>query len=149
MPSTLHFHRVLRAPPDRVYRAFLDADAMAKWLPPNGFTGNVQRMDARVGGSYRMSFTNFGTGKRDAFSGEYLELVPHQRIRYVDRFDDPNLPGDMPVTVTLKAVSCGTELNIIQEGIPDAIPAEQCYLGWQESLTQLAKLVEAEIPDMP
>lgn len=149
MPSTLHFHRVLRAPPDRVYQAFLDADAMAKWLPPNGFTGNVQRMDARVGGSYRMSFTNFGTGKRDAFSGEYLELVPHQRIRYVDRFDDPNLPGDMPVTVTLKTVSCGTELNITQEGIPDAIPAEQCYLGWQESLAQLAKLVEAEIPDMP
>lgn len=149
MPSTLHFHRVLRAPPERVYRAFLDADAMAKWLPPNGFTATVHRMDARVGGSYRMSFTNFSTGKRDAFSGEYLELVPHQRIRYVDRFDDPNLPGDMPVTVTLKAVSCGTELNITQEGIPNAIPAEQCYLGWQESLTQLTKLVEAEIPDMP
>lgn len=149
MSSTLHFHRVLRAPPERLYRAFLDADAMAKWLPPNGFTGSVHHLDARVGGSYRMSFTNFSTGKSHSFSGEYLELLPHERIRYVDRFDDPNLPGEMPVTVTLKSVSCGTELNITQEGIPDAIPAEECYLGWQESLMLLAKLVEAEIPDMP
>jgi len=147
MPSTVRFHRVLRATPEKIYRAFLDADAMAKWLPPNGFTGKVHRMDAKVGGGFKMSFTNFGTGKSHSFGGQYLELVPHERIRYVDKFDDPNLPGEMPVTVTLKKVSVGTELNIVQEGIPDMIPAEACYLGWQESLTLLAKLVEADIPD--
>lgn len=147
MPSTIRLHRVLKATPDRVYRAFLDPDAMAKWLPPNGFTGKVHHMDARVGGTYKMSFTNFSTGTRHDFGGEYLELVPNERLRYADRFDDPNLPGEMSVTVTLKQVSVGTELNITQEGIPDAIPAEACYLGWQESLTLLAKLVEADIPD--
>ncbi|SRR5687768_4325561 len=147
MPSTIRLHRVLQAKPDRVYRAFLDPDAKAKWLPPNGFTGKVHQDDARVGGSYRMSFTNFSTGSSHSFGGEYVELTPNERIRYIDRFDDPNLPGDMNVTVNLKAVSVGTELNITQENIPDAIPAEACYLGWQESLTLLAKLVEAEIPD--
>ena len=147
MPNTVRFHRVLRATPEKVYRAFLDADAMAKWLPPNGFTGRVHQMDAKVGGKYRMSFTNFSTGKSHAFGGEYREMVRNERIRYTDRFDDPNLPGEMLTTVSLKAVSVGTELNIVQEGIPDVIPAEACYLGWQESLALLAKLVEPEIPD--
>lgn len=145
--NTIRLHRVLRSTPARIYRAFLNADAMAKWLPPNGFTGKVHRLDAAVGGAHRMSFTNFTTGQSHSFGGEYLELVPHERIRYPDRFDDPNLPGDMQVTVTLKQVSVGTELNIVQEGVPDVIPPEACYLGWQESLTLLAKLVEAEIPD--
>lgn len=149
MSTTVHLHRVLRAPPERVYRAFLDPDAMAKWLPPNGFTGKVHHMDARVGGAYKMTFTNFNSGKGHSFGGEYLELVPHERIRYTDRFDDPNLPGEMQTIIVLKQVSCGTELNITQEGIPDVIPAEACYLGWQESLALLAKLVEAEIPDTP
>ena len=147
MPSTIRLHRVLRATPERVYRAFLDPDAMVKWLPPNGFTGKVHKMDARVGGSHRMSFTNFSTGKSHSFGGTYRELAPHERICYTDKFDDPNLPGAMQVTITLKKVSCGTELNISQEGVPDVIPAEACYLGWQESLTLLAKLVEAEIAD--
>jgi len=147
MPNTVRFHRVLRATPERVYRAFLDPDAMAKWLPPNGFTGRVHHLDATVGGTYRMSFTNFTTGKSHSFGGKYLELVPHERIRHTDVFDDPNLPGEMQVTVTLKKVSCGTELSIVQEGIPDVIPPEGCCLGWQESLTLLAKLVEAEIPE--
>jgi uncharacterized protein YndB with AHSA1/START domain len=147
MPNTVRFHRVLKAAPEKVYRAFLDADAMAKWLPPNGFTGRVHQMDAKVGGKYRMSFTNFTTGKSHAFGGEYREIVANERIRYTDRFDDPNLPGEMLTTVSLKAVSVGTELTIVQEGIPDVIPAEACYLGWQESLTLLAKLVEPEIPD--
>jgi uncharacterized protein YndB with AHSA1/START domain len=147
MPSTIRLHRVLRAPPERVYRAFLDADAMVKWLPPNGFTGKVQHVDARPGGSYKMSFTNFATGSSHSFGGQYGELVPHERIRYTDRFDDPNLPGTMNVTISLTKVSCGTELNVTQEGVPDIIPAEACYLGWQESLALLAKLVEAEIPD--
>ena len=147
VPSTIQLHRVLRSTPDRVYRAFLDPDAMAKWLPPNGFTGKVHHMDAKVGGTYKMSFTNFTSGKSHAFGGEYLELVANERIRYVDRFDDPNLPGEMHVTVTLKKVLVGTEVHIVQEGVPDVIPAEACYLGWQESLTLLAKLVEAEIPD--
>jgi uncharacterized protein YndB with AHSA1/START domain len=147
--NTVRFHRVLRSTPERVYRAFLDADAMAKWLPPNGFTGRVHQMDAKVGGSYKMSFTNFTTGKSHSFGGTYLELTPHERIRYTDKFDDPNLPGEMQTTITLKQVFCGTELNIAQEGIPTVIPAEACYLGWQESLTLLAKLVEAEIPDQP
>ena len=147
MSSTIRLHRVFRASPERVYRAFLDPDAMVKWLPPNGFTAKVHRMDARVGGSFGMSFTNFTTGKSHSFGGEYLELVPHGRIRYTDRFDDPNLPGVMQVTIALKKVSCGTEVNITQEGLPDIIPAEACYLGWQESLALLANLVEAEIPD--
>src|SRR5919108_2561662 len=146
MPSTIRLHRGLRAAPERVYRAFIDADAMAKWLPPNGFTGKVHEMDARVGGAYKMSFTNFTTGASHAFGGKYLELVPNERLRYTDRFDDPNLPGEMQTTVVLKAVSVGTELSVVQEGVPDAIPPEACYLGWQESLTLLAKLVEAEIP---
>ena len=144
--NTVRLHRVLRAPPERVYRAFLDADAMAKWLPPNGFTGKVHHLEARVGGTYKMSFTNFSSGHSHAFGGQYLELVPHERLRYTDRFEAPNLPGEMMTEVTLKKVSVGTELNVVQEGIPDAIPAEACYLGWQESLTLLAKLVEAEIP---
>ena len=148
MPTgTVRLHRVLRAPPERVYKAFLDAEAMAKWLPPYGFTCRVQHMDARVGGTYRMSFTNFRSGNSHAFGGEYRELVPSQRIRYTDRFDDPNLPGEMVTTVTLRAVFCGTELNVVQEGVPGVIPAEACYLGWQESLAQLATLVEPEIPD--
>ena len=147
MPSTVQFHRVLRSTPQRVYRAFLDPDALAKWLPPNGFTGKVQHMDARVGGTYKMSFTNFTSGKSHSFGGEYLELVPDERLRWTDRFDDPNLAGQMTVTVSLKKVSVGTEVNIVQQGIPDAIPAEACVLGWQESLTLLAKLGEAEIPD--
>ena len=149
MPSTISLHRVLRATPERVYRAFLDPDAMVKWVPPNGFTGKVHHLDARVGGSYKMSFTNFTTGTSHSFGGEYLELVPHERIRYIDRFDNPNLPGEMQVTILLKKVSCGTEINITQEGVPDVIPPEGCYLGWQESLALLAKLVEAEIPDGP
>ena len=144
--GTVRLHRVLRAAPERVYRAFLDPDAMAKWLPPNGFTGKVHHIDPRVGGTFRMSFTNFSTGASHAFGGDYLELVPHERLRYTDRFDDTNLPGQMECTVTLAKVSCGTELNVVQEGIPAAIPVEACYLGWQESLALLAKLVEAEIP---
>jgi uncharacterized protein YndB with AHSA1/START domain len=147
MPSTIRLHRVLRATPERIYRAFLDPDAKAKWLPPNGFTGKVHHSDARVGGSYKMSFTNFTTGKSHSFGGQYVELTPHERIRYTDKFDDPNLPGAMQVTVVLTKVSVGTEVNITQDGIPDAIPAEFCYLGWQESLALLAKLVEAEIRD--
>ena len=147
MPGTVRLHRVLRATPERVYRAFLDADAMAKWLPPNGFTGRVHHLEARVGGTYRMSFTNFTSGKSHSFGGEYLELVPNQRIRHTDVFDDPNLPGEMRVTIDLKKVSVGTDVSIVQEGIPDAIPAEACYLGWQESLVLLGKLVEAEIAD--
>ena len=147
MSNAVQFHRVLRAAPEKVYRAFLDADAMAKWLPPNGFTGKVYHMDARVGGTYKMSFTNFGTGRSHSFGGEYLELVPHERICHTDRFDDPNVPGEMKTTVALKKVSCGTELNIVQEGLPNVIPPEACYLGWQESLTLLAQLVEADIPD--
>src|SRR5687768_69760 len=149
MPSTIRLHRVLKAPPARVYKAFIDPDAMNKWLPPNGFTGKVHQMDAKVGGTYKMSFTDFTTGKRHAFGGKYLELTPHERIRYTDKFDDPNLPGEMQTTITLKQVSCGTELNVTQEGVPGVIPAEACYLGWQESLMLLAKLVEAEIPDQP
>ncbi|HEX9783426.1 MAG TPA: SRPBCC family protein [Opitutaceae bacterium] len=144
---TIRLHRVLRAAPERVYRAFLDADAMAKWLPPNGFTGKVHHMDAKVGGTFKMSFSNFTTGKSHSFGGEYLELVPHERIRYTDRFDDPNLPGEIRVTVTLTKVAFGTELNVVQEGVPAVIPAEACYLGWQESLILLAKLVEAEIQE--
>ena len=147
MPSTVQFHRVLRATPDRVYRAFLDADAMAKWLPPHGFTGKVHHMDPRPGGTYKMSFTNFTSGKSHSFGGEYVELVPQELIRWTDRFDDPNLPGEMRVAVRLKKVSVGTEVQIVQEGIPDAIPPEACVLGWQESLPLLAQLVEAEIPD--
>lgn len=145
--NTIQLHRVLRAPAERIYRAFLEADAMAKWLPPNGFTCKVDRMEAKVGGTFQMSFTNFSTGKSHSFGGEYLELVPHTRIRYTDKFDDPNLPGVIQVTIDLKEVSCGTEVNIKQEGVPGAIPAEACYLGWQESLILLGKLVEAEIPD--
>ena len=148
MPAGIvRLHRVLRATPERVYRAFLDPDAMAKWTPPNGFTGKVSHMDAKVGGSYKMSFTNFSTGQTHSFGGEYLELVPNERLRYTDKFDDPNLPGQMITTVTLTKVSCGTELRVVQEGIPEVIPTEACYLGWQESLALLALLVEAEIPD--
>ena len=145
--NTIRLHLVLRATPERIYRAFLNADAMAKWLPPNGFTGKVHSNDARVGGSYKMSFTNFTTGSSHSFAGTYTELVPNELIRYTDKFDDPNLPGEMHVTVVIKQVSVGTELNITQEGIPDAIPAEACYLGWQESLTLLSQLVGPEIPD--
>jgi uncharacterized protein YndB with AHSA1/START domain len=145
--NTIQLHRVLRATPEKIYRAFLDPDAMVKWLPPNGFTGKVHHMDGKVGGTYKMSFTNFTTGKSHSFGGTYVELTPHERIRYTDKFDDPNLPGEMRATITLKPVSCGTELNIVQEGVPAVIPAEACYLGWQESLMLLAKLVEAEIPD--
>ena len=141
---TIRLHRVLRAPPERIYRAFLDAQAMAKWLPPHGFTGQVHEIDARVGGRYRMSFTHLASGHSHSFGGSYLELVPHERIRHTDRFDDPNLPGEMVTTVTLRAVFCGTELNVVQEGVPGVIPAEACYLGWQESLQLLALLVEAE-----
>jgi uncharacterized protein YndB with AHSA1/START domain len=147
--GTVRLHRVLRAPAERIYRAFLDPDAMAKWLPPHGFTGKVHHMDAKVGGSYRMSFTNFATGKSHSFGGKYLELVPGELLRYVDEFEDPNMPGQMQVTVNLKTVVCGTEINIVQEGIPAMIPVEFCYLGWQESLTLLAQLIEAEIPDEP
>ncbi|MBL8429966.1 MAG: SRPBCC family protein [Dechloromonas sp.] len=145
--GTVKLHRVLRADPERIYRAFLDADAMAKWLPPYGFTCRVQHLDARVGGSFRMSFTNFTTGNGHSFGGDYLELLPNEKIRYTDKFDDPNLPGEMQTTVSLQAVSCGTELSIVQEGIPAVIPTEMCYLGWQESLEQLARLVEPNIPD--
>lgn len=145
--NTIRLHRVLRATPERIYRAFLDADAMAKWLPPNGFTGKVHTLDAKVGGTHKMSFTNFTTGKSHSFGGTYLELVPNERIRYTDKFDDPNLPGEMNTTIKLRKVLVGTEIDIVQEGVPAVIPAEACYLGWQESLTLLAKLVEAEIPD--
>ncbi len=145
--NTIRLHRVFRATPERIYRAFIDADAMVKWLPPNGFTAKVHHMDAKVGGTFKMSFTNFTTDKSHSFGGQYLELVPHERIRYTDNFDDPNLPGEMRVTVTLKKVSCGTEVNIVQEGVPDVIPVEACYLGWQDSLILLGKLVEAGIPD--
>lgn len=145
--NTVRLHRVLRAAPEKVYRAFLDADALAKWLPPNGFTGRVHHLDAKVGGTYKMSFTNFTTGTSHSFGGTYLELVPGERIRQTDRFDNPNLPGEMQKTITLKKVFCGTELNVVHEGIPDAIPLEGCYLGWQECLTLLAKLVGAEIPE--
>lgn len=147
MPNTICLHRVFQAPPERLYRAFLDPDAMVKWLPPNGFTARVHHMDARQGGGYRMSFTNFTTGKSHSFGGEYLELVPNERIRHTDKFDDANLPGEMMVSVTFRKVPSGTEMHITQEGVPDAIPAEGCYLGWQESLMLLAKLVEPEIPD--
>jgi uncharacterized protein YndB with AHSA1/START domain len=143
---TIRLHRVLRAPPERVYRAFLDADALVKWLPPNGFTAKVHSLDARIGGTYRMSFTNFATGHSDAFGGEYVELVPNARIRHTDRFENPGLPGTMVTTIELSAVSCGTEASIVQEGVPEPIPPEACYLGWQESLALLAKLVEAEVP---
>jgi len=144
--NTIRLHRVLRATPERIYRAFLDAEAMAKWLPPNGFTGKVHQMDAKVGGAYKMSFTNFTTGKAHSLGGTFLQLVPHERIRYTDKFDDPNLPGEIQVTVNLEKVSCGTAVNIVQEGIPEVIPVDMCYLGWQESLAQLATLVEPEIP---
>jgi uncharacterized protein YndB with AHSA1/START domain len=146
-PNTVRLHRVLRASPEKVYRAFLDADALAKWLPPNGFTCKVHEMNAKVGGNFKMSFTNFSTGKSHSFGGTYVDLTPHERIRYAEKFDDPNLPGEMVTTITLKKVSCGTEVSIVQEGIPAAIPTEACYLGWQESLILLAKLVEVEIPD--
>src|SRR3954470_20543722 len=146
MAGIVKFHRVLRATPERIYRAFLDADAMVKWLPPNGFTGKVHHLEPRVGGTYRMSFTNFSSGGSHSFGGEYLELVPNERIRHTDRFDDPNLPGEMQVTITLRKVAVGTDVSIVQEGVPDVIPAEDCYLGWQESLTLLTQLVEAEIP---
>jgi uncharacterized protein YndB with AHSA1/START domain len=145
--STIRLHRVLRATPEKIYRAFLDADALAKWLPPNGFTAKVHQLDAKVGGSYKMSFTNFGTGTSHSFGGTYLELEPSERIRYTDKFDAAALPGEMQTTITLRPVSCGTELSIVQEGVPEAIPSEACYLGWQESLLLLAQLVEAEIPD--
>ncbi len=144
--NTIRLHRVLRSTPDKVYRAFLDPDALAKWLPPHGFTGKVHEIDARVGGGYRMSFTNFGTGSTHSFSVRYVELKPGERLRFVDRFDDPNLPGEMPVTVELRAVSCGTELTVVQEGVPAAIPVEACHLGWQESLELLARVVEPVIP---
>jgi uncharacterized protein YndB with AHSA1/START domain len=147
MPNTIRLHRVLRTTPQKLYKAFLDPDAMVKWLPPNGFTGKVHEMNAKVGGKHRMSFTNFSSGKSHSFGGTYLELVPGERLVYTDKFDDPNLPGEMRTTVTLKKVSVGTELNVTQEGVPDVIPAEACYLGWQESLRLLAALVEAEIPD--
>lgn len=147
MTGTVRLHRVIRTTPAKLYRAFLDPEAMVKWLPPHGFTGKVHSMDARVGGGYKMSFTNFGTGNGQSFGGTYLELVPGELLRYNDQFDDPNMPGQMEVTVKLKAVACGTELDIVQSGIPDAIPVEFCYLGWQESLTMLAALVEPDIPD--
>ncbi|MDQ6626584.1 MAG: SRPBCC family protein [Verrucomicrobiota bacterium] len=147
MPNTIRIHRVLRATPEKVYRAFLDPDAKVKWLPPHGFTGKVHELDAKVGGRYRMSFTNFATGQTHSFGGKYVELVPNERIRHTDVFDDPNLPGEIQVTITLKKVACGTELNVVQEGIPDVIPPEMCYLGWQESLMLLGQLVEADIPD--
>ena len=144
--NTIRLHRLLRAPPERVYRAFLDAGALAKWLPPDGFTCKVHALDVRVGGSYRMSFTNFANGQSHAFGGEYLELVPNERIRHTDRFDDPNLPGTIVTAISLRAVSCGTDLTVIQDDVPAAIPAEACYLGWQASLALLARLVEADVP---
>jgi len=147
--NTVRLHRVLRATPERVYRAFLDPDAMVKWLPPNGFTCKVHHLDAKVGGTYKMAFTNFTTGKSHSFGGTYLELKPHELLRYTDKFDDPNLPGEIQMMINLKQVFCGTDLNITQEGIPAVIPVEACYMGWQESLILLAKLVEAEIPDQP
>ena len=147
MPNTVKLHRVFATTPEKLYRAFLDPDAMAKWLPPNGFTCKVHHADAKVGGTYRMSFTNFTTNKAHAFGGEYKELVPNKRLRYTDKFEDPNLPGEIEVTIDLKQVSVGTEINIVQEGLPDVIPLEGCYLGWQESLANLAKLVEPHIPD--
>lgn len=148
MPTgTVRLHRVIRAKPEKVYRAFIDADAMAKWIPPYGFTCKVQHMDAKVGGTYKMSFTNFTTGMSHSFGGKYLELVPSEKLRYTDQFDDPNLSGEMQTIVTLKPVLCGTELNVVQEGLPEVIPVEMCYLGWQESLEQLAKLVEPDIPE--
>lgn len=147
MPNTIRLHRVLRTTPEKLYRAFLDPDAKAKWLPPHGFTGKVHSSDVRVGGSYKMSFTNFTTGHSHSFGGTYIELVPNERLRFTDRFDDPNLPGEILVTVTLKKCAVGTELNVTQEGVPDVIPAEACYLGWQDSLTLLAQLVEPEIPN--
>ena len=147
MPDTVRLHRVLKAPPDKVYRAFLNPDAMAKWIAPFGFTCAVHHMEPKVGGTFKMSFTNFTTGKGHSFGGEYLELVPNERLHYTDKFDDPNLPGVIKVTVTLKKVMCGTDLNVTQEGIPDVIPVEMCYLGWQESLIQLAMLVEPNIPE--
>ncbi len=147
MPThTIRLHRVLRSTPEKIYRAFLDADAMSKWLPPHGFTGKVHHLDAKVGGTFRMTFTNFGSGNGHSFGGTYLELVPHERLRYTDKFDAPNLPGEITVTVVLTAVSCGTDVAIVQEGVPEVIPAEACYLGWQESLGQLAQLVEPVIP---
>jgi uncharacterized protein YndB with AHSA1/START domain len=150
MPSnTIRLHRILKAPPERIFRAFVDPDAMARWLAPYGFIGKVHEIDAKVGGGYRMSFTNFGTGTSHSFGGRYTEMVPNERIRYTDRFDDPNLPGEMDITVTLRPVMVGTELHIEQAGIPEVIPAEMCYLGWQESLAQLANLVEPQIPDGP
>lgn len=145
--NTIRLHRVLTAPPERVYRAFLDASAMCKWLPPNGFTGTVHRLEAKVGGTYKMSFTNFTTGSSHSFGGEYLELIPNELIRHTDRFDDPNLPGEMQTTITFKKVLVGTEVNIVQEGVPAVIPPEVCYVGWQESLNLLAQLVQPEIPD--
>lgn len=147
--GTVRLHRVLRAPAERLYRAFLDPQAMAKWLPPHGFTGTVHEMDARVGGRYKMSFTNFSTGKSHSFGGQYVELTPNERIRYTDKFEDPNLSGEISVTITLRPVLCGTEVAIVQEGLPAAIPVEFCYLGWQESLALLAHVVEPEIPDGP
>ena len=147
--GTVRLHRVLKSSPEKIYKAFLDPDAMCKWLPPHGFTGKIHKMDAKVGGSCHMSFTNFGTGKGHSFKCKYLELIPGEKLRYIDMFDDPNLPGEMPVTVNLKKVMCGTELNITQEGISPLIPVEMCYLGWQESLENLARLVEPEIPDHP
>lgn len=145
--NTVRLHRVLRATPEKIYRAFLDGDALAKWLPPHGFTCKVHHLDAKVGGTYKMSFTNFSTGSSHSFGGEFYELIPNERIRHGDQFDDPNLPGAMQTTIALKKVSCGTDISIVQEGIPAMIPVEGCYLGWQESLTLLAQLVEAEIPD--
>jgi uncharacterized protein YndB with AHSA1/START domain len=145
--NTIRHHRVLRATPDRVYRAFVDPDALVKWLPPNGFVGKVDQLDAKVGGRYKMSFTNFSTGKSDSFGGEFLELVPGVRIRHTDQFENPTMPGQMVTTISLKRVSCGTDLEIVQEGVPEMIPPEVCYLGWQESLTLLRQLVEADIPD--
>ena len=147
MPGTVRFHRVLKTTPEKVYRAFLEADAVAKWLPPNGFTCTVHQLEAKVGGTYKMSFKNFGAGKSESFGGKYLELVPNERIRHTDKFDNPGLPGEMITTITFKKVLVGTEMTIVQEGIPDAIPPEACYLGWQESLTLLTQLVEPEIPD--
>ncbi|WP_348692490.1 SRPBCC family protein [Duganella fentianensis] len=146
MTHTIKLHRVMRAPAERIYRAFLDADALAKWLPPHGFSGKVHALDARVGGSYRMSFTHFGSGNSHSFGGEYLELVPHEKLIYTAQFDDPNLPGQMQTTIALRSVFCGTELAVVQQGVPEVIPPEACYLGWQESLTLLAQLVEPEIP---